>query len=114
LKFGIALLIAGTAFGATAAAAQDLDLGDFDREGIVESVREVAIPRDMHSFDAEVLEHPVRPATADEAVIRLDGGEVITVVQGASAGVRPGQRVRVSLTGFAPAGQSCPCVWRER
>jgi hypothetical protein len=99
LKFGIALFIAGAAFGASAAAAQGPDFGDFDREGIVESVREVAIPRDMHSFDPEVLEHPVRPATADEAVIRLDGGEVITVQQTPVPSLRAGQRVRVVLTG---------------
>ena len=96
MKFDIALFIAGAAFGAAASAAQDLDFG---REGIVESVREVAIPRDMHSFDPEVLEHPVRPATADEVVIRLDGGDVITVQPTPMPRLRTGQRVRVVLTG---------------
>ena len=102
MKLHIALFIAGTAFGAAAAAAQDLDWGDSAREGIVESVREVAIPRDMHSFDPEVLEHPVRAATADEAVIRLDGGELITVQQTPMPNLRTGERVRVVLTGSQP------------
>ena len=97
MKIGIALVIAGVAFGATSARSQDFDFGDANREGIVESVREVPIPRDMHSFDPEVLEHPVRPASAEEAVIRLDGGQLITIHQTAS--LRAGQRVRVVLTG---------------
>lgn len=98
MKLVIALVIAGVAFGATPAArSQDFDSGDANQEGIVESVREVPIPRDMHSFDPEVLEHPVRPATAEEAVIRLDGGELITIHQTAS--LRTGERVRVVLTG---------------
>lgn len=99
MKFGIALFIAGSAFGAAAAAAQDLGVGDFNREGIVESVREVTIPRDMHSFDPEVLEHPVRRPTADEAVIRLDGGELITARQSPMRVLRAGERVRVVLGG---------------
>jgi hypothetical protein len=89
--------MAGVAFGATSVRSQDFDFGDADRQGIVESVREVLIPRDMHSFDPEVLEHPVRPATAEEAVIRLDGGELITIHQTQS--LRTGQRVRVVLSG---------------
>jgi hypothetical protein len=98
MKLGMALVIAGVAFGATSAArSQDFDFGDANQEGIVESVREVPIPRDMHSFDPEVLEHAVRPATAEEAVIRLDGGELITIHQTTS--LRTGQRVRVVVTG---------------
>ncbi|HKQ28560.1 MAG TPA: hypothetical protein VJT77_08145 [Burkholderiales bacterium] len=97
MKIGIALLIAGVAFGATSVRSQDFDFGDASQEGIVESIREVPIPRDMHSFDPEVLEHPVRPASAEEAVIRLDGGELITIHHTTS--LRKGQRVRVVLTG---------------
>jgi hypothetical protein len=99
LKLGIALFVAGVAFGPTSAGSQDLDFGEPNREGIVESVREVPIPRDMHSFDPEVLEHPVRPPTAVEAVIRLDGGDLITVQQTPMPSLRTGQRVRVVLTG---------------
>jgi hypothetical protein len=98
MKLGIALVIAGVAFGAASLArSQNFDFGDANQEGIVESVREVVIPRDMHSFDPEVLEHAVRPASAEEAVIRLDGGELITIHQ--NSGLRRGERVRVVLTG---------------
>jgi len=98
MKLGIGLVLVGVAFGATSVArSQDFDFGGANQEGIVESVREVTIPRDMHSFDPEVLEHAVRPATAEEAVIRLDGGELITIHRTPS--LHRGQRVRVVVTG---------------
>jgi hypothetical protein len=95
------LLLAGAAFGVAAApyAPHEFDFNELDTLGMVESVREVAIPRDLHAFDPEVLEHKLRPETTDEAVIRLDAGEVITVQQGSLPRLRPGQRVRVLPTG---------------
>jgi len=105
LRFIAILLLAGAAFGVAAApyAPQEFDFNELDGLGIVESVRPVAIPRDLHAFDPEVLEHKLRPETTDEAVIRLDGGEVITVQQSMPPRLRPGQRVRVLLIGSAPA-----------
>lgn len=70
--------------------------------GIVESVREVTVVRDIHAFDPEVLEHKMRPDTVEELVIRLDGGSVITVVPDEMQRVRAGQRVRVTLTTGGP------------
>lgn len=95
------LLLAGAAFGVAAApyAPHEFDFNELDTLGMVESVREVAIPRDLHAFDPEVLEHKLRPETTDEALIRLDGGEVITVQQSVLPRLRPGQRVRVLLIG---------------
>jgi hypothetical protein len=104
LRFIATLLLAGAAFGVPAApyAPHEFDFNELDTLGRVESVREVAIPRDLHAFDPEVLEHKLRPETTDEAVIRLDGGEVITVQQSVLPRLRAGQRVRVLLIGSGP------------
>ena len=104
MKFVVMLLLAGAAFGIAAApyAPQEFDFNELDSLGMVESVREVAITRDLHAFDPEVLEHKLRPETTDEAVIRLDGGDVITVQQSVLPRLRPGQRVRVLLIGSGP------------
>jgi hypothetical protein len=67
--------------------------------GTVESVREVALIRDMHAFDPGVLEHPVHPETAEELVIRLDAGPLITFLNKDPQRLRAGQRVWVMLTG---------------
>jgi outer membrane lipoprotein SlyB len=87
--------------------AQPYAPGDFDAcetltagtsAGTVESVREVALVSDMHAFDPGVLEHPVRPETAEELVIRLDVGPFITFTNKDPQRLRAGQRVRVILT----------------
>ncbi len=105
MRFIALLLLAGAAFGVAAApyAPQELDFNELDSLGMVESVRHVSIRRDLHAFDPEVLEHKLRPETTDEAVVRLDGGEVITVQQSVQPRLRPGQRVRVLLIGSVPA-----------
>jgi hypothetical protein len=73
--------------------------------GTVESVREVAAPRDIHAFDPDVLEHRVRPDTTEVVVVRLDAGPVVVLDQSASGRLHAGQRVRVTSdgTGFCPA-----------
>ena len=67
--------------------------------GTIESVREVPITRDLHAFDPGVLEHNVRPDMGEEVIIRLDGGPVITFTQSQVQRLKPGQRVRVILSG---------------
>lgn len=69
--------------------------------GTIESVREVIIVPDLHSFDPAVLEHNVGPETAEEVVIRLDAGAVITFIQSEARQLVAGQRVRVLLSGIA-------------
>lgn len=73
--------------------------------GTVESVRELAVPRDLHAFDPDVLEHKVRPDTTEVVVVRLDAGPVVVLDQSASRRLHAGQRVHVSsdATGFCPA-----------
>ena len=77
--------------------------------GTIESVREVPIARDLHAFDPGVLEHNVRPETADEVVVRLDGGPVITFRQTQAQRLQPGQRVRVILSGSSAGVVLEPC-----
>lgn len=67
--------------------------------GTVESVRTVLVPRDLHAFDADVLEHSVRPETAEELVVRLDVGPVVVFTERQPRRLRAGQRVRVELNG---------------
>jgi hypothetical protein len=69
--------------------------------GTIESVREVPIALDLHSFDPAVLEHKLRPQTAEEVVVRLDAGAVVTLVQAEARRFAAGQRVRVILSGIA-------------
>ena len=94
-------LLAASAFAASAApdALDDAGLRDLlaigGTSGIVESVREAPASRDLHAFDSSVLEHALRPSLADEVVVRLDRGWIITVTTSAGARVQPGQRVRV-------------------
>lgn len=80
------------------------DLGSTVSGGFVEEVREVPLRRDIHAFDPEALEHTVqRPETVKEAVIRLDGGNVITVTHERDMPrLEPGQPVRVILTTAGP------------
>jgi hypothetical protein len=65
----------------------------------VESVREVPLMRDIHAFDAEVLEHKVAPEAAEQLIVRLDTGPVVIFTDRQSHGVHPGQRVVVRLSG---------------
>jgi len=65
--------------------------------GTVESVRTVLVPRDLHAFDPEVLEHSVRPETAEQLVVRLDVGPVVVFTQRQPHRLRAGQRVTVQL-----------------
>jgi hypothetical protein len=74
-------------FGACAVAAME------GSAGTVESVRQVTPPRDLHAFDPEVLEHSVRPETAEELVVRLDAGPLVVFTQRAPHRLRAGQRV---------------------
>jgi hypothetical protein len=67
--------------------------------GTVESLREVALPRDLHGFDAEALARNVRPDTAEELVVRLDAGPLVVFTRREPHRLRAGQRVRVQLSG---------------
>ena len=67
--------------------------------GTVESVREVPLPRDIHAFDPEALEHKVAPETAEELVVQLDAGPVVIFTGRQPQGVHAGQRVVVTLGG---------------
>ena len=62
--------------------------------GVVESVRETPLPEDR-AAPADVLEHSVKPETAEEIQVRLDDGRAITVVQDAMQRVAAGQRVAI-------------------
>jgi hypothetical protein len=67
--------------------------------GTVESVRAVPVPRDLHAFDAEVLEHKVVPEMVDEIVVQLDAGPVVIFTEKQAHRVHAGERVRVTLGG---------------
>jgi hypothetical protein len=77
--------------------------------GTVESVREVPLTRDIHAFDAEVLEHKVAPESAEQLVVRLDTGPVVIFTERQSHGVHAGQRVVVRLSGSDAVVQSEAC-----
>lgn len=89
--------------GAPAQALEQFDAcltpGSGGSAGTVESVREVVLARDLHAFDAEVLEHAVRAPTAEELTVRLDIGPRVVFTQRQSHRLRAGQRVRVTLDG---------------
>jgi hypothetical protein len=67
--------------------------------GTVESVREVPVPRDLHAFEGEALEHRLRPETVEELIVRLDVGPIVVFTQRDPHRLRVGQRVRVTLNG---------------
>jgi len=106
----VALSLLAAAFGASAQpyAPQEFDFSDLAgigaEAGIVESVREVPVVRDLHAFDPEALEHTLqRPETVDEVLIRLEAGYVITVrADGDMRRLQPGQQVRVTFTTSGP------------
>ena len=77
--------------------------------GTVETVREVPLMRDIHAFDAEVLEHKVAPETAEELVVRLDAGPMVIFTERQSHGLHAGQRVVVRLSGTDALVQSEAC-----
>ena len=109
-KVLVALSLLAASFGASAQpyAPQQLDFSGLTgmgaEAGIVESVREVPVKRDLHAFYPQVLEHTVqRPETVDEIAIRLEAGYVITVTaDGDMQRLQPGQRVRVTFTTAGP------------
>lgn len=87
---------------APAYAAQDFSAclpADAGNAGTVEAVREVPAPRDLHSFDADVLEHKIRGDIADQLVVRLDTGPVVVVTHTEPRRLKAGQRVRILLDG---------------
>jgi hypothetical protein len=74
---------------------------DEARAGTVESVNEVALVRDMHAFDPEVLEHKLRAETIEVLTVRLDAGPLVVLDQGAGRRLRAGERVLVGPGGAA-------------
>jgi len=101
--FALLALTALLSAAAPAHALEDFDAcltpGSGGSSGTVESVREVPLARDLHAFDAEVLEHSVRPQTAEELIVRLDVGPRVVFTQRQPYPLRAGQRVRVTLDG---------------
>lgn len=105
-----AIGLLAASFGALAQpyAPQEFDFSGLARmgteAGIVESVREVPVKRDLHAFDPGLLEHTLqRPETVEEIAIRLGAGYVITVTaDGEMPRLEPGQRVRVTFTTAGP------------
>jgi len=105
VKTLLRLLAAAAAFSVSL---QAHALQDFDAcvvaamegsSGTVESVRLVPLPRDLHAFDADVLEHSVRPEAAEQLVVRLDVGPLVVFSQRQPQRLQAGQRVRVHLNG---------------
>jgi hypothetical protein len=104
----IGLLAASFGAAAQPYAPQEFDFsglaGMGAEAGIVESVREVPVKRDLHAFDPGIIEHTMqRPDTAEEIAIRLEAGYLITVTSdGEMPRLEPGQRVRVTFTTAGP------------
>ena len=69
--------------------------------GTVESVREAPPARDLHAFDADLLEHSIRQEPEEEIVVRLDAGPLVVFTQAHSRHLQVGERVRVTLDGIA-------------
>ena len=90
--------------------------GSGSSTGTVESVREVVLARDLHAFDAEVLEHAVQPLTAEELTVRLDIGPRVVFTQRQFHRLRAGQRVRVTLDGSGALVEmeQCPAPLARR
>jgi hypothetical protein len=82
----ITALLAGTAPGISCA-------GPSADRGIVESVREVQLAEPL-GFPG-VFELAIKPPTADELLVRLDDGKVMTIVHTGTPMFQAGQRVRV-------------------
>jgi hypothetical protein len=97
------LVVAMVGFAGQAYGQQDFDFCPVptagSSSGTVESVRAVPVPRDLHAFDAEVLEHKVAPEMVDEIVVRLDAGPVVIFTEKQARRVHAGERVRVTLGG---------------
>ena len=71
--------------------------------GTVESVRLMEVERDIHAFE-ESLELSLRPDVADELVILLDDGRVMTLVAKGAQRFVAGERVRVVSHAYSPYG----------
>lgn len=100
------LALIGVMMAAPAYAAQDFGAclpAEAGSAGTVEAVGEVPAPRDLHAFDAEILEHKIRGETAEQLVVRLDTGPLVVVTHidrhGVHSGLQAGQRVRINLDG---------------
>jgi outer membrane lipoprotein SlyB len=92
-------LAANLAACATPYAPQDFDFSglnglDSVALGTVESVRVVAVERDIHAFE-ESMELRLRPDLVDELVILLDNGPAVTLKAKGTQRFTAGQRVRV-------------------
>lgn len=101
-------LAVGLAACATPYAPQDFDFSELSRLGstafgTVESVRAVEVERDIHAFE-ESVELRLRPDLADEVVILLDNGRVMTFVARGAQRFAAGERVRVESYAYSPYG----------
>jgi hypothetical protein len=70
--------------------------------GTVEAVREMPIARHPHAFIPDVAEHRLHAETAEQVVIRMDSGLIITVPRDPTLRIQPGQRVRVQPSQTMP------------
>lgn len=101
-------LAAGLAACATPYAPRDFDFSELGglgstASGTVESVRPVELERDIHAFE-ESVELRLRPDLADELVILLDNGRVMTLVAKGTQRFTVGERVRVVSHAYSPYG----------
>ena len=92
-------LAANLAACATPYAPQDFDFSelrglDAVAIGTVESVRVVAVERDIHAFE-QSMELRLMPDLVDELVILLDNGVAVTLTAKNTQRFTAGQRVRV-------------------
>jgi len=97
-RFLIGLAVAASAMSFAAHAMGPFDVPE-GSAGSVEHVREVPLLRDPHAFDEVLLEHRVRPETAEELAIRLDSGALMFLTRREHTFLQPGERVRVLLNG---------------
>lgn len=96
-RLTVVLLLAGALSGVQAAeyAPQEFD---FTQLGTVEIVRQVPIL----DLLPDVFEHPVKPETVDEVVIRIDDGRTVVLRDEAIQRFVAGERVRLVTSSRGP------------
>jgi len=76
---------------------------DFSELGTVESVRQVPMLEPLHNVSLpNVFEHPLRPETVNELVIRVDDGRELVVRDEAMHRFVTGERVRLEASSGGP------------
>lgn len=96
-KLAAVMILAGTLSAGYAAeyAPQEFD---FSELGTVEIIRQVPTLELL----PDVFEHPLRPQTTDELVIRMDGGRTVILRDDAMQRFVAGERVRLLSSSRGP------------